>query len=88
MQDTQQKFQRKRMMIKNVVEDENENFLGLLLYYVCNDKNKATISLVRVIHFNLCIEGGGNAPSKIVKFADRYFEDLKVRPKIVSDLRR
>jgi hypothetical protein len=38
----------------------------------------------RMITFNLCIGGGGNAPSKIIKFADRNFEDLKERPKIVK----
>ena len=37
----------------------------------------------RMITFNLCIGGGGTAPSKIIKFADRNFDDLKVRPKII-----
>ena len=43
----------------------------------------------RMITLNLCIGGGCDAPSKVIKFADRNFEGLKIRPKIVmleSDL--
>ena len=37
----------------------------------------------RMITFNLCIGGGCQAPSKVIKFADRSFEGLKTRPKII-----
>lgn len=37
----------------------------------------------RMIAFNLCIGGGCQAPSKVIKFADRNFEGLKTRPKII-----
>ena len=37
----------------------------------------------RMITFNLCIGGGFEAPSKVIKFADRNFEDLKIKPKII-----
>jgi hypothetical protein len=38
----------------------------------------------RMITFNLCIGGGGEAPSKVIKFADRNFEELKKKPKIIQ----
>ena len=37
----------------------------------------------RMITFNICIERGCAAPSKVIKFADRNFEDLKLKPKII-----
>ena len=37
----------------------------------------------RMITFNLCIGGGCEAPSKVIKFADRNFEDLKLSPKVI-----
>ena len=37
----------------------------------------------RMITFNICIGGGCEAPSKVIKFADRNFEDLKLKPKII-----
>jgi hypothetical protein len=37
----------------------------------------------RMITFNLCIGGGGDAPSKVIKFADRNFEELDKKPKII-----
>ena len=37
----------------------------------------------RMITFNICIGGGCEAPSKVIKFADRNFEGLKERPKII-----
>ena len=36
-----------------------------------------------MITFNLCIGGGCEAPSKVIKFADRNIEDLKFKPKII-----
>jgi hypothetical protein len=37
----------------------------------------------RMITFNLCIGGGCEAPSKVIKFADRNFEDLQLSPKVI-----
>ena len=37
----------------------------------------------RMITFNLCIGGSGESPTKIMKFADRNFEDLEIKPKII-----
>ena len=36
----------------------------------------------RMITFNLCIGGSGESPTKIMKFADRNFEELEIKPKI------
>ena len=37
----------------------------------------------RMITFNSCIGGGCEASTEVIKFADRNFEGLKERPKII-----